>query len=142
MRLLTTMALGLLAACASGGGSGDDGEFITDFEANVPSRPGFEVRGTATAVASVGRTVVTLDVENGEAGAVHPWHIHEGACGSLGSIVGATDAYPPLALDDEGKDREVATLDLQLSDDADYHVNVHLSPEDMGTIVACGGLVD
>lgn len=140
MRLWTMLALSLLAAaCASGG---DEGEFITDFNADIRSQPGHAVHGTARAVASVGRTVITVNMEDGEPGAVHPWHVHEGDCGSGGAVVGGANSYPPLALDGNGSDREVATLSLQLSDDADYHVNVHLSAEAMGTIVACGALVD
>ena len=143
MRAWTTLALLLAAgACASGGGDGGDREWITDFDANVQSLPGHSVHGNARAVASVGRTVVTLDVEGGQPGAVHPWHVHTGPCGSRGGIVGDASDYPPLALDGDGEDREVATLDLQLTDDAEYHVNVHRSPQDMGTIVACGRLVD
>lgn len=141
MRLWTTLALSLLAAaCASGGGG--DGEFITDFDADIRSRPGYSLNGSARAVASVGRTVVTVNVQNGRSGDVHPWHVHRGTCGSGGGIVGSAGDYPQLALDGEGKDREVATLGIQLSDDDDYHVNVHLSPQAMGTIVACGALVD
>lgn len=143
MRAWTTLALALAAAgCASGGGEGADREWITDFDAQVRSLPGYSVHGRARAIASVGRTVVTLNVEDGEPGAVHPWHVHEGRCGSGGAIVGDAGAYPQLALDGDGDDREVATLDVQLSDDADYHVNIHLSPQDPGTIVACGALVD
>ena len=143
MRAWITLALLLAAgACASGGGEGVDREWITDFDAEVQSRPGYSLRGNARAVASVGRTVVTLNVERGDPGAVHPWHVHTGACGSGGGIVGDAGDYPQLVLDGDGEDREVATLDLQLSDDAEYHVNVHRSPQDMGTIVACGRLVD
>ena len=132
----------VLAACASGGGDGGDREWITDFEADIRPTAGFDVRGNARAVASVGRTVITVNLENGEPGAVHPWHVHQGECGSRGPIVGDAGDYPRLALDGDGDDREVATLDVQLDDDGDYYVNIHRSPEAMGTIVACGALVD
>ena len=35
-----------------------------------------------------------------------------------------------------------ANLDVALSEDGQYYINVHRSPQDLGTIVACGQLRD
>lgn len=130
----------LAAACASGGGSGSEG--IVDFDARVEPTTGYQVRGTANAVASLGRTAVTLEIENGTPGATYPWHVHQGRCGSNGPVVGSGSDYPAIKVDTDGKERVVATIGTQLDDDAEYFVNVHLSPQQMNVIVACGALVD
>jgi superoxide dismutase, Cu-Zn family len=135
------IAAGLVAACAgAGGGGGDEG--IVDFTAQLEPGSGYQVRGTANAVASLGRTAVTVEIENATPGATYPWHVHQGKCGSNGPVVGSGSDYPQIKVDGDGRERAVATLSVQLSDDADYFVNVHLSPQQMGTIVACGALVD
>lgn len=140
-RLTALIAAGFVAACAgAGGGSGDEG--IVDFSAQLQPGTGYQVKGTAHAVASLGRTAVTLEIDNATPGATHPWHVHQGKCGSNGSIVGSASDYPQIKVDADGRERAVATLGVQLSDDAEYFVNVHLSPQQMGVIVACGALVD
>lgn len=93
-------------------------------------------------MAAIGSTAVTVRVEDATPGSEHPWHVHRGRCGSGGGIVGDASDYPPLEIGDEGSARAVATIDVQLVDDDPYHVNVHLSPQAMGTIVACGELED
>jgi hypothetical protein len=140
---LVAAALG--AACASGGGGGGGGgggEGIVDFSAQLQPTAGYQVRGTASAVASLGRTVVTVEIVGATPGGTYPWHVHQGRCGSNGPVVGAGTAYAPLSVDADGAERAVATLSLQLNDDSEYFVNIHLSPQQMGTIVACGALVD
>lgn len=142
MRITAIAAACLVAlGCASGGSNGD-GEFITDFDASLTSRGGSTVTGTARAVASLGRTAVTLEIDGARPGARHPWHVHEGRCGSGGAIVGSASSYPVLEVDEDGSERASGTIDVQLDDDRDYHVNVHASPSDLQTIVACGALVD
>lgn len=129
----------LATACASGGG---ETEGIVDFDARLEPSAGRTEHGTARAVAAIGSTAITVQLEGGTPGAVHPWHVHRGGCGSGGGIVGDADDYTALALDDDGEDREVATIDVQLVDDDPYHVNVHLSPDALGTVIACGELED
>jgi superoxide dismutase, Cu-Zn family len=131
----------VLAACASAGGGGGD-EGIVDFSAQLAPGTGYQVKGTANAVASLGRTAVTLQIENATPGATYPWHVHQGKCGSNGPIVGAASDYPQIEVDADGSERAVATLGVQLDDDQEYFVNVHLSPTEMGVIVACGALTD
>ena len=135
----------LVAACSAacvGGGGGGGGEGIVDFSAQLQPTTGNQVRGLASAVASLGRTAVTVEIENATPGASYPWHVHEGRCGSNGPIVGSAADYPAISVDADGRERAVATLSRQLVDDAEYFVNVHLSPQQMNVIVACGALVD
>lgn len=140
MRMRIAVVASVLgAACASGGG-GSEG--IVDFEAQLRPNAGFDVTGSSTAVASVGNTLVRVRIENATPGAIHPWHVHQGLCGSDGPIVGNASDYSPLEVDDDGTVDEVATIGVQLDDDADYYVNIHRSPQDIGTIVSCGRLVD
>lgn len=139
-KLLALLTVTLSVACASGGG--DQGEGIADFSATLRANQGFSVNGTADAVASIGRTLVTVNITGATPGARHPWHVHAGSCGSNGPIVGSASDYPVIEVDSDGRERVVATLSLQLDEDDDYYVNVHQSPEQLGVIVACGELVD
>jgi hypothetical protein len=129
----------LAAACASGGG-GSEG--IVDFSAQLQPSPGNQIRGTANAVSALGETAVTIEIENASPGARHPWHVHNGTCANSGGVVGGGANYPVLEVGANGEQRAVATIAVELIDDAPYIVNVHQSPQAMGTIVACGALVD
>jgi hypothetical protein len=99
-----------------------------------------DLNGQAEATSAEGSTTVRTSIAGAPGGGTHPWHIHEGACGSGGSIVGSPGAYEPLQPDSEGQASTEAQIDVALEPDQDYHVKVHASPEDPGTIVACGDL--
>ena len=130
-------------ACAGRSAEVDDSEFVVDFDATLHGTPGHpQLHGSARAVASLGTTAVTVNLTGAEEGVSHPWHVHYGDCGSGGSIVGAGSSYPPLTPDQDGSDRVTTTIGVQLYDDTTYHVNVHLSPDEMDQIIACGELVD
>jgi hypothetical protein len=87
-------------------------------------------------------TTVHIDLDGGEPGATYPWHIHSGNCGDASPpIVGSADAYPPIQVGDGGEGDAEATLGTTLDADGDYIVNVHLSPTQLDSIVACGELV-
>jgi Cu-Zn family superoxide dismutase len=141
-RSMALTAAAMLAACAGSGGGGGGGEGIVDFSAQLQPTTGNQVRGLATAVATLGRTAVTVEIEGGTPGATYPWHVHEGRCGANGPIVGAAADYPAINVDADGRVTAVATLSRQLNDDTAYFVNVHLSPQQMNVIVSCGALVD
>lgn len=142
MKRATALLGALLAAACAGGGGGGGDEGIVDFSAELTPGAGFQVRGIANAVATLGRTAITVEIENGTPGAVYPWHVHQGRCGSNGAVVGSESDYPAITVDADGRERAVATLRQQLRDDAEYFVNVHLSAQQLGVIVACGPLVD
>lgn len=100
--------------------------------------PGFEVEGDADVEALDQGTRVDIDVRGAASNSMLPWHLHEGACGSGGAIVGDPAAYPPLAVDLDGTASSEADLAMALTPGADYHLNVHKSPSELETIVACG----
>lgn len=86
------------------------------------------------------RTVAHVEIANAAPGGQHPWHVHLGQCGSDQGILGPADAYKPLKIGGDGKAESDATLPLVLPRSGRYFVNVHASPSNMGTIVACGNL--
>ena len=140
MKKITAIATSLLAAACASGGGGSEG--IVDFSAQLSPTTGNQVSGSANAVTAVGETAVTIEIENGSPGARHPWHVHTGTCGNAGPPVGGGSNYPVLEVDGDGEIRAVATIPVELEDDAQYVVNVHQSPQAMGTIISCGPLVD
>jgi superoxide dismutase, Cu-Zn family len=99
-----------------------------------------EARATARAVTGPGNTAVAINLAGGMAGATHPWHIHSGTCATGGPIVGDPAAYPPLRPGSGGAAAATAALRVDLVPGQNYHVNVHHSPEQLATIVACGNL--
>lgn len=100
------------------------------------------VTGASRAMVADGKTTVTVNINGASPGAVHPWHVHEGKCGSGGPIWGESYAYSPLRVGDNGHAEQSATISLQLNEAKDYYVNVHQSASDMATIIACGDLSD
>lgn len=82
----------------------------------------------------------TVDIENDAPGAVRPWHVHFNDCATGGDIVGADGDYPRLTIDEDGTASASVTVPQSLGPEARYHVNVHLSDEDLATIIACGDL--
>lgn len=114
------------------------GESLT---AQLMARSGSTVGGTAQASAGAGGTTVTVDIRGAVPGARLPWHIHRGTCGSNGPIVGAANAYPMLMVTSTGRATATATIATNI-EDGDYYVNIHASPDNLATIVACGELDD
>ncbi len=121
----------------------DDQETVdtTDWTASLTPNEGFEaVSASASAYVQDGQTFVSANLSGAEAGATHPWHIHEGSCESGGGIFGDANAYPAFEANEDGEASADATIDMALEAGQNYHVNVHGAPGDLGTIVACGDL--
>jgi hypothetical protein len=85
--------------------------------------------------------MANIDVRGDETEAVRPWHVHHGTCAQGGEVVGGAAHYPALNMDSGGSAEATATVPIALDPAAQYHVNVHQSPSEMGTIIACGDLV-
>ena len=101
------------------------------------------VTGTATGTTANDASHVTVSVMGATAGATLPWHVHEGKCGDAGPpIVGDVSAYPPLVVGSDGRATATAHLNVKLNEAKNYIVNVHASPTNLGTIVACGDFND
>jgi len=104
---------------------------------------GSGVSGTARGTSGHDMTMVTVMVSGARPGAQLPWHVHEGKCGQ-GSppIVGPASAYPMMTVGADGRATAQAHLDMDLNEAKSYIVNVHASPTNLGTIVACGDFDD
>jgi hypothetical protein len=105
----------------------------------VPQAAG-GVAGTATlsGVSAAGQTKAVVTLTGATAGGVHPWHLHAGKCGSNGAIIGPPTAYPAISVGQDGTGKIEATLPFATPVSGSYYVNIHASPADMGTIIACG----
>jgi hypothetical protein len=107
----------------------------------IAANAGFEVEGDADVEGlEQGGTRVDIDIQGAASNSMLPWHLHEGACGSGGAIVGDPAAYAPLAVGADGTASSETNIDVTLSPGTDYHLNVHKSPSEMETIIACGDL--
>ena len=98
--------------------------------------------GNSTVLVNRGAMTVSTNLMGGMQGSRHPWHIHEGKCGTGGPIVGNPSAYPPLVVAADGKATASAELSVALKEAMDYHVNVHESSTNMANVIACGNLDD
>lgn len=138
----------------------DDDDDITDETPGGGSDDGTGGGGTAVEltatilgtgqysfVSGLGRVLLEVDSFGAEIqirgdlpGAIRPWHVHFGTCGSGGAIVGPPESYRPLTIDNDGGDAVSAQVIATLDPAGSYHINVHLSPTDLPTIIACGDL--
>jgi hypothetical protein len=113
------------------------------WNATLSSVGGSGVSGSATARDMEGATHASISIAGARSGGVHPWHIHEGTCGdATAPVVGPASAYPPLNAGSGGSATAQAHVPVELNEAKNYIVNVHASPSDMGTIIACGDLND
>lgn len=104
---------------------------------------GSGVTGTARGSSGHDMTMVTVNVQGARPGSTLPWHVHEGKCGDASPpIVGPPTAYPPLVVGSDGRATAEAHLSMDLNEAKSYIVNVHASPSNLGTIVACGDFDD
>ncbi len=127
----------LLAAC------GTMQAPLTDWSAAATASSGFSGAGAnATARSTAGGTTVTVAFREatGMSGTVRPWHVHYGSCGNDQGIVGDASAYSPLRPGPDGTATTTATISMPLDPARSYFVNIHKSPEETTTIVACGAL--
>ena len=113
------------------------------YKGTLAAAGGSSVSGTATGTTGHDSTHVTVSIVGGTPGATLPWHIHEGKCTDSGPpVVGDMAAYPPLVVGSDGKATATAHLTVGLNEAKNYIINVHASPTNLGTIVACGDFND
>ena len=99
------------------------------------------VRGTVTVSTMGDRQTVRIQIAGAAPSSIYPWHIHTGSCADgMGTIVGPAAHYTALGSASDGTAALMADLAVTLNQNQRYHVNVHASPSDMGSIVACGDL--
>lgn len=85
-------------------------------------------------------TYVHVSVASAPPGAAYAWRLREGPCGGGGRVVGAANAYGPLAANEQGRAAGTATLPLRLTPGARYHVHVGAAAGEPDRAVACGDL--
>lgn len=112
----------------------------TNWKATLKATDNSLVAGTAT-VEAVGAdsTRATVKVTGAKAGSELAWHIHTGACGAQGKIVGPPAAYTSIKVGPDGNAKGTAVLPSAPPTTGEYAVTVHASTTDM-TPVACGAL--
>ncbi|MEX0778827.1 MAG: CHRD domain-containing protein [Balneolales bacterium] len=100
-----------------------------------------ELSGEGNVISLNNEFTANVTINGAEPDSEHPWHVHEGTCATGGGIVGPPDEYALLEVSDEGSAEATATIiGTGLSEDGNYHINVHLSADDLGTIIGCGDL--
>jgi hypothetical protein len=147
---LIGLSLGLLVAC--GGGrpvqlSPDAQSIGSRWNGTLSTPPELagvsQIRGQgwmAPDPEQQGQTRAYVEISNAVPGGLHPWHVHRGQCGSDQGILGPADAYKPLKVDGDGKASATAELSIPLPRSGNYFINVHASPKNLSTILACGNL--
>ncbi|HEU0164201.1 MAG TPA: hypothetical protein VFQ54_04095, partial [Thermomicrobiales bacterium] len=92
------------------------------------------IKGTATFYDEGARTLVVIDVKN--AGTDHPAHIHAGTCNTLDPKA----AYNLIDIHEDGQSSTY--IDTSLSDltASQFAIDLHLSPNDLGTMIACANI--
>jgi hypothetical protein len=110
--------------------------------ATLAPQGGGTIAGTATVApgTSAGTTVATVSITGAKPGAVYPWHVHVGKCGTSGKVWGNGSAYKPLTAGSDGTAKGTATINMAVPTSGDYYVNIHASPTNLATIVSCGNL--
>ena len=126
----------------------------TDVDVQAPNVPetfggtlnavgGSGITGTANGSAANDSAHVTVTISGAQAGATLPWHVHVGTCSDTNApIAGPAGAYPPLMVGADGRATVTAHVPVDLNEAINYIVNVHASPTNLGTIVACGDFND
>jgi hypothetical protein len=113
-----------------------------DWSGSLTARGGSAITGSFKALVAEGKTNVSVNLANAMAGQQLPWHVHEGTCDNDMGIVGSASAYPLITVGNDGTASVNAVLGVSLDEAKDYFVNVHASPTNLQTIVACGDLDD
>lgn len=132
-KVATGLCALLMAGCASAG----EMRPVEMWSGTIEAETHEDMRAAANVNAGMRETVATVSVAGDENGAVRPWHIHAGTCGSGGAIVGPATEYPPLRIGATGGADATARLSLGLDPGASYYVNIHESSTNLGNIVGC-----
>lgn len=137
----TLMALVVLAACDTSTAVDPAAEW--QWHGLLQVEAGWEhVTGQAATGWIEGRPtfLAGAEIAGDEAGAVRPWHVHHNTCAEGGGIVGSDGDYPRLIVNAQGEAIVITEVPVGINPAADYHVNVHLSEEELDVIIACADL--
>src|SRR5215218_4245826 len=105
--------------------------------------------GSVAALTALALLTPGLAAQDEEAEA-HPAHIHSGSCAELGDVVYPLTDITPITGDTERTgaasaipvEGSTTVVDTPLQDliDGEFAINVHLSPDEIGTYIACGDI--
>jgi hypothetical protein len=115
-----------------------------EWRADLEGQPGWEDlggEGLVVWVEDANQFTTSVEITGDEEGAVRPWHLHFNSCEAGGGIVGDDEDYPRLVIADDGTASETVTIARQIDPDAAYHINVHLSEDELETIIACADVI-
>jgi|RhiMetdeSRZDD1v2_1073273.scaffolds.fasta_scaffold2146660_1 hypothetical protein len=113
-----------------------------DWSGSLSPRSGSAITGSFKALVADGKTTISVNLANAMAGQRLPWHVHKGSCDNDMGIVGSASQYPVIVVANDGTASSNTVLGVSLDEAENYFVNVHASPTNMQTIVACGDLDD
>ncbi|MEJ2186257.1 MAG: hypothetical protein P8Z36_10005 [Gemmatimonadota bacterium] len=130
------MAVLLLAGCTAGGAGNMP---VRTLETSIRGQQGSNLRAAAIVNTVPNGTAVAITVKDAQPGAMLPWHLNDGQCGS-GTVVGTMDAYPMLQVGVDGTGTARATLDVGLDANQTYHVNIRKSAQEANVVIGCGVL--
>jgi hypothetical protein len=155
MRMLywssAAVAAVMLSACGVIGGSKSDvaprevpvGERWNATLATPSTLAGaVQVQGTGWLGAGPDRntTRASVRITNATPGGLHPWHVHRGRCGADQGILGPPTSYGNLTVGSDGVATANVVVPQPYVTTGEFFVNVHASPSNLGTIIACGNL--
>jgi hypothetical protein len=92
------------------------------------------IKGTATFYDEGTRTLVVIDVKN--AGKDHPAQIHAGTCNNLDPKA----AYNLIDIHENGESSTFIDTTLNDLTASQFAIDLHLSPNDLGTMIACANI--
>lgn len=139
MRKLAIIVAGVAVTAISAVGAMPSFD-LADWHASFDSEAIVGLHGELMTQERADSTEVTLKLSGAPSDSAYPWHIHEGPCGP-GTIVGGASSYEPITAGSDSTATSTAILPLILDESKQYHVNLHASAADMGTIIGCGELM-
>ena len=145
MRKGIAIGLVVLAACTAKQDDGDIdvdpvSDVIGNWSTNLSPQNNSGISGTATLQSRAAGSKVNVHITGAMNGSVHPWHVHRGTCGNDKGIVGGANEYEALTVGADGTAHGEENVPVALGEDETYFINIHKSPSDLATIVACGVL--
>lgn len=113
------------------------------YSGTLTASSGSGIGGSASGTTARDSTHATVSVTGATPGATLPWHIHEGTCATANApVVGNAASYPALVVGADGRASATAHVTVGLNEAKNYIINVHASPTNLATIVACGDFND
>jgi hypothetical protein len=144
MRKVLPAVLAAMALYACGDDDDDEPQNLQEWSTNLVGQGiSPDVSGQSTVRQELDEDGFTarISIEDDQSGTRRPWHVHFGTCATGGDIVGDPASYPVLNIAGNGRANATATVEgVRLITGEPYHVNVHLSPDELDTIIACGDL--